>query len=493
MERKYWDEEIECMPLPQLVQLAETKLRELRVMERASRSALYRDRWATAGIRPEEIRTYADLKRVPYTTGGDLKEAFAEHHPDEIVCCENVRLWVSTSGTTGTPKWIPRADGDLATSREMGYRIAYLSGEGPREGEAAVGLSAPAPFVSDSAAYTGAVSSMLVGRHREAIVVNYTEAEEAIGFALRRKPQAFLAFPSIAMRLAEGIAEGAPLLARERLKERFNLTNLLAVLVTSLKKIRPRDLVKFKWGVFGGEPLDPYRGAIIEAYGLEPYEIYAFSEFLGPMMDCWAHDGLHIWMDFCTPEIIPQDELEREQVDSSYVPKALPLWEAPPGLRGEYVVTTFAEALPLIRYRVSDLIEVVSTEPCACGRTHPRIKVLHRADDIVNLGVIRFSIFELQAKLAEVAEIGKWQLRITREDYKPKAVLLVESAGKIEEGRLIAEIRDKMFELEVLRLGYDNKLIAEPAIQLVERLEEKRTSTGKLRLAIYEEAYSAAR
>jgi len=47
--------------------------------------------------------------------------------------------------------------------------------------------------------------------------------------------------------------------------------------------------------------------------------------------------------------------------------------QAPTGTEGEYVVTTFAEALPLIRYRTGDRIRVLDTAPCACGITHPRV------------------------------------------------------------------------------------------------------------------------
>jgi phenylacetate-coenzyme A ligase PaaK-like adenylate-forming protein len=56
-----------------------------------------------------------------------------------------------------------------------------------------------------------------------------------------------------------------------------------------------------------------------------------------------------------------------------------------PGLKGELVVSTFSEALPLIRYRTGDLIRVVSTDPCSCGITHPRVAFRGRRQD-TNIG-----------------------------------------------------------------------------------------------------------
>jgi phenylacetate-CoA ligase len=53
--------------------------------------------------------------------------------------------------------------------------------------------------------------------------------------------------------------------------------------------------------------------------------------------------------------------------------EALFVDQAPPGTEGEYVVTTFGEALPLVRYRTGDRIRVVDTAPCPCGITHPRV------------------------------------------------------------------------------------------------------------------------
>ncbi|MEI6309257.1 MAG: GH3 auxin-responsive promoter family protein, partial [bacterium] len=154
---QYYDPVLECMPLAELVFYSERRLIETHTMERASRSLLYRERWAAAGVVPSEICSYADLRRIPLTTGSHIRQALERFDPQQLVCSESVRLWASTSGTTGMPKWIPRADEDLAFSREMIGRFAYMGTGGPRElpvgvlgGGATLGFNAPAPAVTDA-------------------------------------------------------------------------------------------------------------------------------------------------------------------------------------------------------------------------------------------------------------------------------------------------------------------------------------------------------
>ena len=488
---RYGDPLLERLPLAELVSLAERKLVESGVVARAARSSLYRERWAAAGIDACAVRSYQDLRAIPYTCSADLRSALETYPAGELICSEDVRLWVSTSGTTGKAKWIPRSDKDLAISRELGLRAMRLPTGGPADmpdGGTALGLTAPAPFVTDSTAATSAVDGLLLGLPGEIIALNYTEAADALLFALIRKPDSFLAFPSIAMRMAEVISQNATRLAREMLRQRFTALHLLAYWVSRIKTVRVRDLVRFRWGGFTGEPLAPYRQAIRAAYGFDPSEFYAFSEFLGTMGDCYLHQGLHLWADQIIAEVIPEVELEREETSPGTPPSAVPLWEAPPGLRGDLVVTNFADALPLVRYRTSDLIEVVSTEPCACGRTHPRIRVLHRADDFVNLGIVRFSIYELAACMDHVPGLRRWQLVIRRQGYKPLGIVRVEpmvSPADVESWKAL--ILEQVRSLEAIRLGEENQLIAPVAVELVAAGEDRRTSSGKLRLVVYED------
>ena len=493
MDEMIYDPEVECMPLTQLAELCQSRFRESRVMERAASSALYREKWAAAGVVPEEVRTYADLAQVPYTQGRDLRDTQMRHDPQEWVCSNSVRLWASTSGTTGKPKWIPIGEGDLAAFTEGAARLLGLV-MGVREGFSFLFITAASPFSSEQAAYHFLVTQITADRHTEFTFVTLPETMDALTFARLAHTQAMFSFPSMALVVAEGVSEQAGPGARALFRKEPNLRNLLGALGASVMKIKAKHIFKFKWGIFSGEPVGPYRSAIIDHYGLEPCLAYGATEFSTPLVgECKAQDGMHIYLDFCLPEIITREELRKEESDAAYVPRAIPLWEASAGQIGELVLTSFSDALPLVRYRISDLAQVVSTEPCKCGRTHPRINVLHRSDDIVNLGLIRFSIYELKRKLeeekAEHGQVAKWQLRLTRENYKPKAVLLVEPIGEVDERAFAQEVKDKLGDIGGIRQSWQSNLIAEPEIQVVQELREVRTATGKVQLAIYEDVY----
>jgi phenylacetate-CoA ligase len=478
------------LPLKELAAFSMRRLTDLKTLEKASKSILYREKWKTAGIQPEKIETYDDFAKLPFITSKELRETIAKGPIEEVLCSEVVH-WFCTTGTTGNPKWIPYGRKDIELFMEIRDRSASILPS--MEDLRGFAVSGPPPFVEDGLANLNMIRQMLT--HTElmdsvTICLTEVEHEDPIDFALDIKPNIIISFPGFAARFAEIVEENAPEVARKRFRERRSLRNLAAHLVTRVKKIRPRDLSKFEWGLFGGEPLDPYRQVLTEGFGLEAYEMYLFTEFMPPALECRMHEGMHLWMDICLPEIIPEEELDRETVDNSYVPKAVPLWEAEDGLRGEYVLTTSGEALPLVRYRFGDLIEVVSTKPCRCGITHPRIKVPRRSDATICLGAIRFPAAKLEEILLRPTKYGaaqRWQLEIVREGYHPKPIIRVEPSREITNKELfLTEISKRLGELEILRTGVKNKLVVEPTLILEDRLKERGRFVAKAGRIIYE-------
>lgn len=497
MIHRYWQPEAECAAVPDLVTRLEERLAGSDLFLRAARSPLYRSRWQAAGIDPAAIRSYADLRTVPYTSSADLRAEQAGHHPDEFVCSDRrPRLWVSTSGSTGEPKWVPINGEDLEVARSVGHRLAYFGKEPSSRDDVAFGITAPAPFISDTSLWPGMINELRGDGPQdvesgEAIIFSFEGAVDSITMALKRQITAIVAFPSLAMRIAEGLSVEVPLAVRRRLREKVNVSNLLAYLVTRLHRVRPRDIVHVHTGVFAGEPLDPYRKPLYDAWGLRlSYNLYTFSEYQVGLCECSAQDGLHVWLDVSLPEIIYQADLDREREEEGFVPPAYPLWEATAGDEGELVLTHWGEAFPLVRWRTSDLIRVVSTQPCPCGRTLPRVNFLQRSDDLVNLGVIRVSTFELKEKLEAIsrpAAVARWQLRVSRQGYKPLLQILVRPAAPVDEAEMSAAVKAAVDQLPALRAGIDNGLVCEPVVRLVPDLEDRVSTSGKFRPLVYEE------
>jgi phenylacetate-CoA ligase len=465
------------LPLKQLAELSFNNLIHYQTLERACKSSLYREKWGKAGIKTQEIKSYSDFAKLPYVTSREVRKAIYENPLDEVLCTKPIH-WFSTTGTTGMSKWIPYGKRDIELYMQIRDRMYTML---PTTGELRMfTLTAPAPYVEDGLAILNMIQGMQNKNHLSSITVSLTQTddEEIFNFAFDIKPNVMLSFPSLAARLAEIIQEAAPEAAKKMFSKQKNAKNLLIYLVTRVKKISPKDITKIKWGLFGGEPLDPYREILRKVYGLESYEMYVFTEFMPPAVECKMHSGMHIWLDICLIEIIPEAELEKERLDRQYVPKAIPIWEAKAGQRGECVLTTFGEALPLVRYRFGDLIEVTGTEPCGCGYTHPRIKVPRRSDtSTVCLGAIRFPFADLEAKVLSPTSYGqaeKWQLKISREGYRPKLIIKLEG-GKVSDFESFkAEISRKVIEVDAIKTGIENKLLAHPQVKI-----ESPTNKGK--------------
>ena len=348
---------VESLPLADLVRLGEERLIAGRVIERAAGSSLYRAPWRRFWLRPR-LRDRCDLQRFPFISETDLlrKQSRALGR----IACAPVYGWAATSSLGESRKYIPVGKRDFELTLGLLDRLARVV----KVKSKAVVLAVPplAPRLANALPYCWMLADMLAtGLKLEFIVAsmymlgknNWPE------FALRRQPDVLLCRPSDALAMAEHFARAA-----------------------GQPGAKPREILPgLKTGIFFGEPLAPLREAIHAAYGLEPFDLYLSAEHPGMSVDCPCHRGIHFWIDTCIAEIIPATELAREQSEPGYIPGASFLETAPPGSQGELVVTTFAEALPLIRYRSGDLIRLVGCEPCGCGLTHPRIQVLGRLAD----------------------------------------------------------------------------------------------------------------
>jgi phenylacetate-CoA ligase len=159
---------------------------------------------------------------------------------------------------------------------------------------------------------------------------------------------------------------------------------------------------KLKAGIFGAEPWSlETRARIEDATGINAYDIYGTSEISGPLFtECHRKNGIHVWGDLFLTEVI--DPQTGEQVED--------------GERGELVFTTLHKfALPLIRYRIGDLT-IKDSEPCECGRTHPRImRILGRTDDMLIIRGINVFPSQVESVLMNIPEVGDhWEILVDR-------------------------------------------------------------------------------
>jgi len=82
----------------------------------------------------------------------------------------------------------------------------------------------------------------------------------------------------------------------------------------------------------------------------------------------------------------------------------------------------------------------------------------------------------------------RWQLRITREGYRPKLVVRVEPCGEIvDEESFLSEISRRLRELKILGTGIENKMVIEPIVLLEKRISDEGRSVTQTGRIIYED------
>ncbi|MFX0097882.1 MAG: phenylacetate--CoA ligase family protein, partial [Candidatus Hodarchaeota archaeon] len=464
------------------------------IIKKASKSALYSDKWKKYNLKAGSLAGFEGLSKIPYTSADDLRKVWEEKPIDEIILTKNVGIWHCTSGSMGTKKWMPWTYADYTMSqKEIGKML--LEG-GLRPDDIVMAIVLPAPFISGALPYRILESTGSIGSPVEQIVMSPDYVEDGFPLLLKRQPTVFLCTPMLALRMAEEIAKNTPRILARLAKEKKSMKLKFASFITKIKSIKPKRVFKrLRNGYFTTEALAPYRKAVEQQYDLEAFDIYGFTEGYGGAFECQEHDGLHFPSLHVILEIIPQNELEKENRDPEYIPESVLLSEAREGLIGELVATDFKEALPLVRYRVRDLVKVVSVDGCACGRFYPRMDVLGRTDDVINLGVIRLSSLVINSLLSsdfKSGRIGKWEIFISRQGYKPKLRLRIEPEEAKEEEKFKQEIFEKLYSFDIFKTGFDTGLFVFDDIQFISKLKLEIVGQGKARRIRYDPNYSKA-
>jgi phenylacetate-CoA ligase len=333
--------EVETRPWAE--QLAEDEVSYLQQLAHLfERSAFYREKLTADGVNSAvEAGLLVDIATLPLTDKRELKATCTPENPFGAHLCvdpsEIVRIY-STSGTAGTPSYIPLSAGDL-DNWVTGSARSY----------AASGVSAGQRVVSTYNAGPFAAGAALAALDRIGlchIPVGTGNTERLVTVIEQLRPEAAVLTPSYAAYVAEWAEERGVDLAASSVE---------------------RVLVAGEPG--GGEPA--FRAQLERAWGAKVTEAMGIGD-IGVSLwgECEEQDGMHLGArGFVHPELIDP---------GTGIP--LPMIH---GARGELVLTHLRQwAAPLLRFRTRDHVEV-RTAPCPCGRTGPRIRCVGRTDDML--------------------------------------------------------------------------------------------------------------
>jgi phenylacetate-CoA ligase len=326
-------------------QLADLQARRLRALlaEILPANRFYAAKLAAAGVRPDEVRTVADLALLPFTTKSELLADQAAHPP----CGTNLtyppqrysRLH-QTSGTQGRPlRWLDTPQ-SWQWALDCWKQVYRILGIGPGD-RLLFGFSF-GPFLGFWTAFEAAGQMGL-----------FTLAGGGMSSAARLRLLAdnaatvLLCTPTYALHLAEVAAEHGVELPR---------LGVRAVVVA---------------GEPGGS-IPATRKRIEEAWGARLFDHSGMTEVGPAAVECPQNPGgLHL---------LEGDHLAEVLDPATSRPVA-------PGQVGELVLTNLGRhGSPLLRYRTGDLVRP-DPRPCPCGRTFLRLDggILGRTDDMIHL------------------------------------------------------------------------------------------------------------
>jgi phenylacetate-CoA ligase len=146
-----------------------------------------------------------------------------------------------------------------------------------------------------------------------------------------------------------------------------------------------------------------------------------------------------------------------------------------PGAAGEIVATNFSTLYPMIRMATGDL-SMFTQEACPCGRTGLMLKkILGRIDQATKVRGTFIHPWQADEVISRYPEVFKYQVVITRENYKDVMTFLVElneeiSRPAILSGRIERDIKD------ILTIKGVVQIVPRGTIpDLHKKIEDKRT------------------
>jgi phenylacetate-CoA ligase len=381
-ERKYWNEEIETMPRPELEKLQLERLKEI-VKFSYENSPYYKRTFDAAGVSPDDIHELSDLAKFPFINKQTERETQGVGSFLGELCCvpeEEVIFISSSSGSTGVPTISPFTKEDFDEFQDTESRWFWQVGMRPKDRYI---------HALNFSLYVGGPDVIGAQNLGALCIWGGTLPSERLLFVLKTyQPTIIWTSPSYAWYLGETAKKNG---------------------------IDPKKDLAIKTIIVAGEmggSIETTRKAIEDLWGAKVYDFYGLSDIYGACAAmCDAKDGLHI----------AEDQIYVETVDL-HTGKVIPN-----GQVGELVYTTLRKkARPMIRFRTGDIGRIDQTK-CSCGRTHGRIHILGRKDDMFIVSAVNVFPSDIEAVIRGIKGItGEYLVRIYEKDLTCKYNVEVE-------------------------------------------------------------------
>jgi hypothetical protein len=398
---------------------------------------------------------------VPFTTYEDYLPYLAEKRED--ILPSDPKFWICTSGKTGAyeQKWAPYPPAWVQTHMKnfvaaIIFSICNKKGSfSLKENSKFLYAMAPPPYL------TGMVPHNLKDEFSFAYLPPLAEAEkmnfdrqnlEGFRLGLNTGIDLFFGISAVLVRIGEKFAkqgiralggEGLNLLAWLRLSCGFLKSKI------SKREFLPKDVWNLKGIMCAGTDTSFYKERIEYYWGVKPLEIYGGTEIGIAATQAWDYEGMMLFPDANFWEFIPEDEHAKSQTDPSYAPRTVLLSELKPGRRYELVVTNFKGGA-FVRYRLGDMIKVLSRSNENLKIDLPQILYEDRVEDVIDLASFTRITERTLGNALSLAGIGKqnWLAHKAFADNHPLIELVLELPDSVEIDRLEEKIHLALREVD---------------------------------------------
>ena len=380
-----FNKKMETLPRKEIKELQLKRLKET-VKKLYENVPFYRNKFKELKIKPTDIKTLEDIRKLPLTTKDDLRNN--SPFGMMVTSLDNCIELHASSGTTGIPITVCYTPNDIDVWSEVMARCLSMSGLTKKDI-----FQNPIPYGTFTGAFGFHYGAQKVGAlvipsgmgqsERQLKLMDYYDTTFISGVA------------SYAMRLSQVAQE----------------------MDVDLEKLKVRN------GLFGAEMFTPgLKKRIMNAWDMDVHDIYGLTEMCGPGVstDCDQHDGLHLWEDHFLIEVL--DPITLEPVE--------------PEEEGEIVLTTLTkEGMPLLRYRTRDIAKIYDQEVCDCGRTHVKHTTIKgRSDDMIIIRGTNIYPGQIESVLMKNQEVGgNWRMVLDTKNDVDMLTVEVESKNQLSQ------------------------------------------------------------
>ena len=395
-DSRYWNEEVETMDPEERDQKVILPKLQAQLRYAYGKSPFYKKKYDKAGISPEDIQSFKDFEQIPFLTKEEIRQDQMEKPPFGSNLCvsrKELARVQGTSGTTGKPTAFGISRGDMERIAEAHARIMW--GFGMRQEDIVFIGSFFSLYWGSWGALVGAERLGATAFPFGAGVAGQTD--RAIEWIREVKPNIFYGTASYGLYMAE--------------KAKAN-------------GLSPSKDFNFRILFFSGEPgagVKSTKKRIEETYGGICIDSGSTAE-MTPWMsscECEYRQGMHLWQDLVYAELIDPETKKR----------------VPYGQEGATVYTHLERtSQPMIRFWAGDISMWVN-DPCACGRTYPRLPkgIYGRADDMFQVRGENVYPSAIEDVIRGIKGFGdEFRIIITREKTMDELIVQAELSPEVD-------------------------------------------------------------